>query len=347
MKSLIANLKGQVTPNVPFWFMRQAGRYLPEYRELRAEKGGFLNMVYDPKAACEITMQPIRRFGMNGAILFADILNVPHAMGQDLKFVPGTGPVLEPLKNLADLDALDDSNFDVVLSPIYQTVSNVRTALDQEGFDDTAMIGFAGSPWTVACYMVNGQGSKDWMVPKIAAYRDEDGFFTSLIDRLAENTARYLIAQIDAGAEAVQLFDSWAGSLDAAQFDRWVIQPTQRIAKLIHVKHPDVPIVGFARHGGTNLKRYAEQSGVDVIALDSQIDPRWAAEHIQGDRAVQGNLDPFCLFAGGEVMERAVKNILDTLADRPFVFNLGHGINKETPIAHVEALVALLKGYER
>jgi len=345
-KTFLKNLAGEKTENVPFWFMRQAGRYLPEYRELRADKGGFLDMVYDPVAACEVTMQPIRRFGMSAAILFSDILVVPHALGQDLKFVAGEGPKLKPIRNEAELAALDESKFDDVLSPIYGTVSNVRAGLKSEGFDDTALIGFAGSPWTVACYMVEGQGSKEWKEPKIAAYGDP-AFFGKLIDILVERTAQYLIAQVDAGAEALQLFDSWSGALDSEQFHKWVIEPTRRIVDLIHVKHPNVPIIGFARMAGNNITHYLEQSGVDALGLDTQIDTAWAARTLQTKLPVQGNLDPFCLFAGGDALNHATYKILDDLGGAPFIFNLGHGINKDTPIAHVEQLVKILKDYKR
>jgi len=344
MSSFLDVLQGKKTKHVPFWFMRQAGRYLPEYRELRAKQGGFLNMVYNPQAACEITMQPIRRFGMDAAILFSDILVIPQALGQHLEFVAGEGPKLNPVRNQSDLAALIPN--EDILNPIYDTVSNVRSALKEEGFADTAMIGFAGSPWTVACYMVEGQGSKDFMHPKIAAYGDPE-FFGRLIDMLVESTARYLINQAKAGAQTLQLFDSWSGALDAEQFARWVIDPTRRIVDLIRAEYPDIPIIGFPRLSGMNILDYVEKTGVTAVALDSQIDPVWAAQNLQNKLPVQGNLDPFCLFAGGDALKSATENILQSLGSGPFIFNLGHGINKDTPIAYVEELVRMIKDFEK
>jgi len=344
MSAFLDTLQGRKTNSIPFWFMRQAGRYLPEYRELRAEQGGFLNMVYNPSVACEITMQPIRRFGMDAAILFSDILVVPQALGQHLEFVAGEGPKLNPVRSEAELAALKADPD--ILNPIYDTVSNVRSALDSEGFNDTALIGFAGSPWTVACYMVEGQGSKDFMNAKIAAYQNPE-FFGQLIDMLVESTAAYLINQAKAGAQTLQLFDSWSGALDAEQFAQWSIEPTRKIVELIRAEYPDIPIIGFPRMSGMNILDYAEKTGVTAVALDSQIDPGWAAQNLQNKLPVQGNLDPFCLFAGGDALSAATENILQSLGSGPFIFNLGHGINKDTPIAHVEKLVSMIKDFKK
>lgn len=333
------------TERTPVWFMRQAGRYLPEYRELRAQKGGFLDLVYDPEFACEVTMQPIRRFGMDAAILFSDILVIPQALGQKLEFVAGEGPKLEPIQNFEDIKKLSYSNFQTCLSPIYQTVRNVRGALDSEGFDDVALIGFAGSPWTVACYMVEGQGSKDFMKTKIMAYQNSQAFGV-LIDTLIEATAQYLIEQANAGAEALQLFDSWSGVLDAHQFRRWVIEPTRKIISMVRDVHPHIPIIGFPKGAGYNYLSYTQQTGISAVALDSQTPTGWAARTLQPTMAVQGNLDPFCLFAGGDSMKLAIENIMADLSGGPFIFNLGHGINKDTPIEHVEQALEQIRNWK-
>lgn len=343
-KLILDVLKGQKTRRVPFWFMRQAGRYLPEYRELRAEKGGFLDMVYDPEAAAEITLQPIRRFGMDAAILFSDILVIPHALGQNLEFVPGEGPKLEPIQSAADLAKLDPGKIDDVLGPVYETVSHVRAGLSKEGFDRTALIGFAGSPWTVACYMVEGAGSKDFMRTKVMAYAQPE-LFQKIIDLVAEATIHYLKGQVEAGAEALQLFDSWAGVLDADQFRRWSIEPTKKIVAGVRQAYPDIPIIGFPKGAGLGLGDYVDQTGVSAAGLDSQIAPLWAAQNLQDKVPVQGNLDPFCLYAGGDMLERSARAILEALGSKPFIFNLGHGIHKDTPIAHVERLVQIIREY--
>lgn len=330
---------------VPVWFMRQAGRYLPEYRALRANKNGFLDMAYDPVAACEVTMQPIRRFHMDAAILFSDILVIPHALGQHLEFVPGVGPKLEALKSTGDISRLSLDKIHDVLDPVYGTVANVSKALQEEGFDDVALIGFAGSPWTVATYMIEGGSSRDFMKTKHMAYSDPDGF-GAIIDLVVAATSEYLIRQVDAGAEALQLFDSWSSALDADQFQKWSVAPTKKIIASVKAKHPDVPIIGFPKGAGVNYLSYIAQTGVDAVGLDSAVPTSWAAEHLQSQLPVQGNLDPFCLFAGGEVMDTAIIKILDDLSGGPFVFNLGHGINKDTPIAHVERAVELVRNYK-
>lgn len=335
--TLLNVLKGEIADRRPIWLMRQAGRYLPEYRALRAEKGGFLALVYDTDAAAEITLQPIRRFGFDGAILFSDILIVPFAMGQDLAFLAGEGPKLSP--RLVDVALTSLEAVPSRLAPIYDTVAKVRAALD----DATTLLGFAGSPWTVATYMVAGEGSRDQHDARAMAYRDPVGF-QAIIDAIATVTVEYLSGQIQAGAEAVQLFDSWAGSLAPAEFERWVIAPNAAIAAAIHARHPGVPVIGFPKGAGEKLPAYARETGVDAVGLDETIDPLWAAQTLPQGMPVQGNLDPLLLLAGGDELDRAARRILDLFAGRPHVFNLGHGIGQHTPIAHVERLLKVVRG---
>ena len=335
-KPLLDVLNGALLDVPPMWLMRQAGRYLPEYRVLRAEKGGFLELAYDSDCACEITLQPIRRFGFDGAILFSDILVIPHAMGQDLWFEAGEGPRLAP--------KLVESNWrDLVpqpqrLDPIYETVRKVKAALPKT----TTFLGFAGSPWTVATYMVSGQGSKDHADARTMAYTQPEEF-GALIDAIVANTVEYLSRQIQAGVDAVQLFDSWAGSLSPAQFDRWVIAPNAAIVAALKKLHPDTPIIGFPKGAGAKLLDYAKRVGADAIGIDETIDPVWAHANLPEGMPVQGNLDPMALLAGGEPLEQAVNRIRAAFAGRPHIFNLGHGISQFTPIAHVEKLISLVR----
>ena len=320
--------------------MRQAGRYLPEYQKLRAAKGGFLPLVYDPAAAAEITLQPLRRFGFDGAILFSDILIVPYAMGQDLQFLAGEGPHLSPRlldTALAALQAVPER-----LAPIYETVALVKAALTPT----QTMLGFAGSPWTIATYMVNGEGSRDQHDTRAYAYRDPAAF-QAIIDGIVTVTVDYLEGQARAGAEAVQLFDSWAGSLAPAEFERWVIAPNAAIVSQLKARCPDLPIIGFPKGAGEKLVAYARETGVDAVGIDETIDPLWAARELPVGMPVQGNLDPLLLLAGGAELERQACRVLEAFADRPHVFNLGHGIGQFTPIAHVEALLAVVRGWER
>lgn len=335
---LLRTLRGENAGQRPVWLMRQAGRYLPEYRALRAEKGGFLPLVYDSAAAAEITLQPIRRFGFDGAILFSDILIVPYAMGQDLQFLAGEGPHLSPRlvdTALSSLTAVPER-----LSPIYETVRQVRTALPA----DKTMLGFAGSPWTVATYMVAGEGSRDQHDTRAMAYRDPAAF-QAIIDAIVDVTVDYLAGQIEAGAEAVQLFDSWAGSLAPVEFERWVIAPNAAIADRIKARFPDTPVIGFPKGAGEKLPAYARETGVHAVGIDETIDPLWAAKELPAGLPVQGNLDPLLLLAGGAELERQALRVLDAFADRPHVFNLGHGIGQFTPIEHVEQLLALVRGW--
>jgi uroporphyrinogen decarboxylase len=335
-KPLLDVLRGGKSEVNPIWLMRQAGRYLPEYRALRASKGGFLNLVYDSDAAAEITLQPIRRFGFDGAILFSDILIVPYALGQDLRFEAGEGPRLSPPLMDAALSALE--RVPQRLEPIYRTVEKVKAALPAE----TGFLGFAGSPWTVATYMIAGQGSKEQAEARRYAYRDPAAF-SEIIDVVADMTVDYLSGQIAAGVEAVQLFDSWAGSLAPAQFERWVIAPNARIVAAMKERHPNVPVIGFPKGAGGKLPAYARETGVDALGLDETVNPEWAAANLPPDLPVQGNLDPLALIAGGGALETAVERILSAFRDRPHVFNLGHGILPDTPIAHVERLLELVR----
>ena len=335
-KPLRAVLLGERLDRPPVWLMRQAGRYLPEYRALRAQKGGFLDLATDSEAACEITLQPVRRFGMDGAILFSDILMVPWAMGQRLWFEEGEGPRLAPRlvdTALSGLQAAPER-----LKPVYETVRRVVAQLPAE----TTMLGFAGSPWTVATYMVAGQGSRDQSETRRLAYRDPQAF-QAIVSAIETVTIEYLSKQIEAGAEAVQLFDSWAGSLAPSQFERWVIAPTARIVAALAELHPDTPVIGFPKGAGAKLAAYARETQADAVGLDETVDPVWANEVLPKDLPVQGNLDPLALITGGDAMTSAARGIVAAFADRPHIFNLGHGILPDAPIAHVEQLLDLVR----
>jgi uroporphyrinogen decarboxylase len=336
-KPLLATLKGAKLERPPLWLMRQAGRYLPEYRALRAEKGGFLELVNDSAAAADVTLQPIRRFGFDGAILFSDILVIPHALGQDLWFEAGEGPRLAPKLVDATLKSLTEAP--QRLLPVIETVRQVAQALPPQ----TTFLGFAGSPWTVATYMVAGQGSREQAETRRFAYRDPAAF-EEIINAIADATVTYLIDQIDAGVEAVQLFDSWSGSLSPAQFERWVIAPTVRIITKLKALRPNAVVIGFPKGAGGKLPAYAREVGADAIGLDETVDPIWAHASLPEGLPVQGNLDPLALIAGGVELIDAIDHIIDALAERPHVFNLGHGILPDTPIAHVEQLVAHVRG---
>jgi uroporphyrinogen decarboxylase len=335
-KPLLSVFRGEKPDKTPIWLMRQAGRYLPEYRALRAEKGGFLDLATDPVSAAEVTLQPIRRFAFDGAILFSDILMVPFALGQDLRFEAGEGPRLSPPLVDAALGSLERAA--TRLEPVYATVEKVAAALP----GDTTFLGFAGSPWTVATYMVAGQGSRDQGEARRYAYGDP-GAFQAIVDAIAGMTVDYLSRQIEAGVEVVQLFDSWSGSLSPAQFERWVIAQTARIVEQLKARHPDTPIIGFPKGAGGKLPAYARETGVDAIGLDETADPAWAHASLPKGLPVQGNLDPLALIAGGEALESAVGHILSVFRERPHVFNLGHGILPDTPIDHVEQLLKLVR----
>ncbi|MCC2601388.1 uroporphyrinogen decarboxylase [Sphingopyxis yananensis] len=336
-KHLLATLQGAKQDRPPLWMMRQAGRYLPEYRALRETKGGFLELCYDSDAAAEVTLQPIRRFDFDGAILFSDILVVPHALGQDLWFEAGEGPRLAPTLIDTSLSALEAAP--QRLNPIYDTVAKVAAALPSH----TTFLGFIGSPWTVATYMVAGQGSKDQSLARRLAYRDPKAF-QEIIDAIIDVSVTYVSGQIQQGVEAVQLFDSWAGSLSPAQFDQWVIAPNAEIIRRVKALYPDTPIIGFPKGAGSKLLSYAAQTGADAIGLDETVDPHWAHANLPAELPVQGNLDPLALVTGGDALDQAVDHILAAFPDRPHVFNLGHGIVPDAPIAHVEQLIRRVRG---
>jgi len=335
---LLDTLRGTNGRVRPVWLMRQAGRYLPEYRALRAQKGGFLPLVEDSEAAAEITLQPIRRFGFDGAILFSDILIVPYAMGQDLEFLAGEGPRLSPRLLDRGLHALHAAP--ARFAPIYETVRLVRAELPS----DRTLLGFAGSPWTVATYMVAGEGSRDHHATRALAYADPVAF-QEMVDAIVVVTIDYLAGQIEAGAEAVQLFDSWSGSLAPAEFERWVIAPTARIAGAIRQRFPRVPVIGFPKGAGAKLAAYARETGVGAVGLDETVDPTWAHRELPSGMPVQGNFDPVLLEAGGPEIARRATALLDALAERPHVFNLGHGIGQHTPIEHVEQLLGVVRSW--
>ncbi|WP_323797867.1 uroporphyrinogen decarboxylase [Nisaea sp.] len=333
-KVLLNVLAGKTAEIPPIWLMRQAGRYLPEYRAIRAEAGSFVDLCLNPEMAAEVTLQPIRRFGMDGAILFSDILIVPYGLGQPLRFVEGKGPVLEPVTDRAALKSLDINGLSERVGNVYETVSRVRAALPSE----TTLIGFSGSPWTVITYMVEGGSSKDYAATKRWAYSDPEGF-QELIDIVVEGTIIYLLGQAKAGAEVLKLFDSWAGVLSSRLFRMAVLEPTKKIVSAVKAQYPDLPIIGFPRAAGAHYLDYIEETGVDAVAVDTAMPLRWAVENIQTRMPIQGNLDPIALLAGGPGLEAEVESILSTAASKPFIFNLGHGILPTTPIEHVEQLV--------
>lgn len=337
--ALIRVLGGETLPVPPIWLMRQAGRYLPEYRELRAKAGSFLSLCYNPELAAEVTLQPIRRFGLDAAILFADILLVPQALGQKLWFVEGEGPRLEPVGDASRLAEIDHVADQAKLDSIPETVRRVRAALPRE----TGFIGFCGAPWTVATYMVAGRGTPDQGPAKELFSRDP-ALFQAIIDRIVTSSITYLNAQIAAGVDAVQIFDSWAGSLGAEDFRRWCIAPTRRIVEGVRSSHPQARIIGFPRGAGHLIPEYIAGTGVDAVGLETDIDRSFAREAIQSKVPVQGHLDPLVLRAGGADLEREVEAILTAFGGRPFIFNLGHGILPDTPIAHVERLLKRIRG---
>ena len=332
-------LANKVATQTPIWLMRQAGRYLPEYRQVRAKAGSFLGLCFNPALAAEVTLQPIRRFDFDAAILFSDILVVPHALGQKLTFEAGEGPRLSPA--MASGAALDQLAADVdmnLLEPVLETISKVRVELPHQ----VALLGFCGAPWTVATYMVAGRGTADQMPARLFAYCDPDGF-GMLIDVLIRASIEYLAAQLQAGVDAVQLFDTWAGILGAEEFDRWCTRPAAKIVAGLRQRIPGARIIGFPRGAGTSLVSYVDSVPFDAIGLDWMINRRFARDEIQSRRPVQGNLDPVALLAGGAALDREVDTVLASFAGRPFIFNLGHGILPETPIAHVERMVARVR----
>jgi uroporphyrinogen decarboxylase len=324
---------------VPIWLMRQAGRYLPEYRALRAQAGSFWTMCMTPKLASEITLQPIHRFGFDAAILFSDILVVPAALGVNVEFEDGVGPILTPISSADGLEC-DPLKWAATLAPVYEALALTRGALAPQ----TALLGFAGAPWTLATYLTAGRGGDEQKAAKLWGYRNPAGF-AQLLDLLADCVAFHLIRQIDAGADAVQIFDSWASGLPEAMFERWVIAPTKKIVTLVRTSHPQAKIIGFPRAATLRgYERYAAETGVDAVSLDTSAPCGWAAATLGTKMALHGNLDPIALIAGGAALAQGVDAILEAMRGVPFIFNLGHGILPETPIAHVDELIALVRG---
>lgn len=336
-KPLLRALAGETLALPPWWLMRQAGRYLPEYREVRAGATDFVELCLTPVLAAELTLQPVRRYGMDAAILFSDILLLPCALGQSLEFRDGAGPVFEPLAGNAGVARLERDRAAPRLDPVLDTIRRVRAELGPQ----TTLIGFAGSPWTVATYMVEGGTSRDFLRVKGWAYRDPQGF-VALIDLLAETTIEFLSSQIAAGAEIVQLFDSWAGVLPEPAFARWVIEPTKQIVAALKTRFPGHPVIGFARGAGLLYERYAAETGVDGVGLDTSMPLGFARDRLRPLAVVQGNLDPVLLASGGAALESAVLELRRALGGGPWVFNLGHGVLPQTPPEHVAALARLL-----
>jgi uroporphyrinogen decarboxylase len=339
-KKLLRTLRGEVQDVPPIWMMRQAGRYLPEYRATRAEAGDFLRLCYNPDLAAEVTLQPLRRFGFDAAILFADILLVPQALGADLWFETGEGPRLSTISGQADFDALKpaDSIHDT-LSPIYETVRILARELPR----DVTLIGFAGAPWTVATYMIAGRGTPD-QAPAHALREAEPELFAALIARITAATIDYLCAQIEAGAEVVKIFDSWAGSLKGEAFERFAVQPCREITAALKARHPDVPVIGFPREAGERYVGFAEATGVDCVALDNSVDPAWAAAHVQVSGCVQGNLDPRHMVTGGPELVAATRAVVKAFSGGPHIFNLGHGITPDADPDNVLAMIEAVRG---
>jgi uroporphyrinogen decarboxylase len=333
-------LRGKTVFPPPVWMMRQAGRYLPEYRETRKHAGSFLDLCYNPDLAVEVTLQPIRRFGFDAAILFSDILVVPHALGRDLRFEEGAGPLMTPIV-AENVDRLDGGMFHVNLSPVYETVRRLRAELPAE----TTLLGFCGAPWTVASYMIAGRGTPDQAPARLFAYRYPEAM-RKLLKLLADHSAAYLIRQIEAGVDAVQIFDSWSGVLDQEGFVAFCIEPIAEIVKQVHAVYPDVPVIAFPRGAGSRYDGFRAATGATALGLDWTV-PLAQAKRLQGEGPVQGNLDPQRLVAGGRALSDGVAAILSALGDGPLVFNLGHGITPETPIAHVEAMVSHVRSAGR
>ncbi len=341
MKPLLHTLSGHSLPIPPLWFMRQAGRYLPEYRDLRAQAGGFLQMVYNPARACEVTLQPIRRFGMDGAILFSDILVVPDVLDRSLTFTPGDGPKLKPLESPKDIAALTLPSDTTKYDQVAESVARIRTGLHSEGHENTTLIGFAGAPWTIACYMIEGGGSRDFAAVRHFARLYPEAF-ADLIALIVETTYDYLSRQIIAGAEAIQIFDSWAGVLPADDFARWVTVPTKLLVSRLRERFPTCPIIGFPRGAGPHYADYIKATGVQGIGVDDQYSPAQMAALPQ-NITVQGNMDPLLLLTGGKNMFDAAAAIMVANKNRPFIFNLGHGVIKETDPETVKSLVDFIR----
>jgi uroporphyrinogen decarboxylase len=338
-KPLLRVLEGQREAVPPIWMMRQAGRYLPEYRAVRQKAGGFLDLCFNPQLAADVTLQPVQRFDFDAAILFSDILVVPLALGRKVWFVEGEGPRLEPIVDAEGLLSLRPTISVDSLLPIYETVRRVKAALSAE----TALIGFCGAPWTVATYMIAGQGTPDQAPAKELAAREPKAF-AHLIDCLVDASSEYLTNQLDAGADVVQIFDTWAGSLPADEFERWCVQPTKRLVARLREKRPNARVIGFPRGAGKRIPRYIDETGVNAVGLGNEIDRIFARDQIQTRVPVQGNVDPKVLLEGGTALDREVDDVLEAFGAGPLIFNLGHGILPQTPIAHVERMLKRVRG---
>jgi uroporphyrinogen decarboxylase len=339
-KPFLDVLAGQRQAVPPLWMMRQAGRYLPEYREVRARAGGFLDLCFNPDFATEVTLQPIRRFGFDAAIIFSDILVIPYALGRAVRFEVGEGPRLDPLDTPDKVTTLTREADFSKLEPVFEALRRVRAELDSR----IALIGFCGAPWTVATYMVAGQGTPDQAPARMMAYRHPDAF-AAIIDTIVENSIEYLLRQLQAGADVLQIFDTWAGVLPPREFQRWSVEPTKRIVEGVRAKVPGAKIIGFPRGAGAQLPNYVATTGIDGVSIDWAAEPAFIREHVQSKVAVQGNLDPLVLIAGGAALDRAVDDVLANYAAGRLIFNLGHGIQPETPIAHVEQMVKRVRDY--
>jgi uroporphyrinogen decarboxylase len=339
-KSFIEVLSGRKQAVPPIWMMRQAGRYLPEYRELRAKAGSFLDLCFTPEYAAEVTLQPIRRFSFDAAIIFSDILVIPHALGRSVRFEAGEGPRLDPLDTPEKIATLAAHADFAKLEPVYEALRRVRGELDRK----TALIGFCGAPWTVATYMVAGQGTPDQAPARMLTYRHPEAF-QKIIDVLVDNSIQYLVGQLAAGADALQIFDTWAGVLPPSEFARWSIAPTRRIVDGVRRQVPGARIIGFPRGVGALLPDYVEATGVDAVSIDWAAEPSLIRDRVQNRVAVQGNLDPLVLIAGGAALDRAIDEVLANYAEGRLIFNLGHGILPETPIAHVEQMIKRVRAY--
>ena len=340
-KPFVEVLSGRRQPVPPVWMMRQAGRYLPEYREVRAKAGGFLDLCFTPEFAAEVTLQPIRRFNFDAAIIFSDILVIPYALGRSVRFEVGEGPRLDPLDTPDKVGTLARQADFTKLEPVYEALRRVRRELDPK----IALIGFCGAPWTVATYMVAGQGTPDQAPARMMAYRHPDAF-AEIIDVLVENSVQYLLSQLKAGADVLQIFDTWAGVLPPREFFRWSVEPTKRIVAGVRKQVPDAKIIGFPRGAGALLPGYVESTGVDGVSIDWAAEPALIRERVQTRVAVQGNLDPLALIAGGAALDQAVDDVLANYARGRLIFNLGHGIQPETPIAHVEQMLKRVRAYK-
>jgi uroporphyrinogen decarboxylase len=341
IKPFLEVLSGHRQPVPPIWMMRQAGRYLPEYREVRAKAGGFLDLCFNPEFATEVTLQPIRRFNFDAAIIFSDILVIPYALGRSVRFEAGEGPRLDPLDTPDKVGTLSSSGDFTKLEPVFEALRRVRRELDP----NIALIGFCGAPWTVATYMVAGQGTPDQAPARMMAYRHPEAF-AKIIDTIVENSITYLLGQLAAGADVLQIFDTWAGVLPPREFQRWSVDPTKRIVAGVRAKVPGAKIIGFPRGAGALLPGYVEATGVDAVSIDWAAEPSLIREKVQNRIAIQGNLDPLALIAGGDALDRSIDDVLANYAKGRLIFNLGHGIQPETPIAHVEQMVKRVRAFK-